>query len=322
MTHRTGPRRLIELVGLPTLITLAVALPVPLAGELPDPLATHWDAGGQPNGSMHRTALWLGVMGLWLGLWALLAWLSRRDDARRGARMPGAIAILAAGGLLGGAMIATAIANTGEADWRAASASLTALLVPIYASASFAAAVAWWCERDRPWAATEQRPAARATVDLGGRERAVWIGRAQSPRMLVGGVLLAAVLAGFALLTGPPGAWVTATVGIATAVAVIWASEVRVTVTAAGVRVAFGPLNAPSRFIALDQIENAEAIHVEPMRWGGWGYRWAGRGRTGVIVRRGPGMLIRLRDGRRLAVTLDGATQAAGLVNDLLDRRT
>ena len=73
MTHRTGPRRLIELVGLPTLITLAVALPVPLAGELPDPLATHWDAGGQPNGSMHRTALWLGVMGLWLGLWALLA---------------------------------------------------------------------------------------------------------------------------------------------------------------------------------------------------------------------------------------------------------
>jgi len=58
------------------------------------------------------------------------------------------------------------------------------------------------------------------------------------------------------------------------------------------------------------------------MRWGGWGYRWAGRGRTGVIVRRGPGMLIRLRDGRRLAVTLDGATQAAGLVNDLLDRRT
>lgn len=318
-------RRLVEVAALPALVAIAVVLPIPIVGALPDPLATHWGAGGSPNGATPRTAFWLGATGVWVCLWALLVWRSRRDPARSGARMPEAVPILAVGGLLAGTMIAIVAANAGEGGWRAADASLVALLGPIFLGFGLGTIAARWCERGRPCSAGAGSRGAtaegeRPTVALGGAERAVWIGRARSTRLAVGGGVLGAGQVAIALRIGLPDGWIALAAGIATAVIFIWVAEVRVTVASAGVRVSLGPLRAPSRFVALEEIEKAEAIEVEPMQWGGWGYRRGG-GYTGWIVRRGPGILIRLRDGRRLAVTVDGAPQASGLVNDLLARR-
>lgn len=99
-----------------------------------------------------------------------------------------------------------------------------------------------------------------------------------------------------------------------------WVSTVRVTASARGLRIAFGPFGVPSRRMPLERIERAEATEIEPLRWGGWGYRWAGPGRSSVIVRRGPGLVLDLRGGGRFAVTVDEPAPGAGLINDLRRR--
>lgn len=115
--------------------------------------------------------------------------------------------------------------------------------------------------------------------------------------------------------------WQQATeLGLPEALAVTWVSTVRVTASARGLRIAFGPFGVPSRRMPLERIERAEATEIEPLRWGGWGYRWAGPGRSSVIVRRGPGLVLDLRGGGRFAVTVDEPAPGAGLINDLRRR--
>ena len=46
----------------------------------------------------------------------------------------------------------------------------------------------------------------------------------------------------------------------------------------------------------------AEPIH--PAAWGGWGYHVL-PGRSALVLRAGPGLVLTLRDGRRFAVTVD-----------------
>lgn len=152
-------------------------------------------------------------------------------------------------------------------------------------------------------------------------EPAVWAGRARSLPILVVGVLPATGLAAAALASGTDAAPGVLATGLVVAVAFIWLSHVRVSVAAAGVRVGFGPFGAPARFLALEEIASAEAIDVKPLLWGGWGYRLSPRGHERMIVRGGPGLVVLRSNGRRFTVTVDGAPQAAGLVNDLLARR-
>jgi hypothetical protein len=76
--------------------------------------------------------------------------------------------------------------------------------------------------------------------------------------------------------------------------------------------------------VALRDVVQAEAIDIRPLEWGGWGYRGSLRlmGRAAVVLRAGPGVRLELRGGRVLAVTVDDAETAAGLLNDLVARRS
>lgn len=67
-------------------------------------------------------------------------------------------------------------------------------------------------------------------------------------------------------------------------------------------------------------IAEATVEHVQPMRYGGWGYRGSGTRCRAIIVRRGDGLRLEMNDGRSLIVTVDHADEAAGLVNDLKAR--
>jgi hypothetical protein len=71
--------------------------------------------------------------------------------------------------------------------------------------------------------------------------------------------------------------------------------------------------------IALRQIREAHAIKLTP--WS-WGYRGSLRlvGRAAIIVRGGDALDLQLVGGKRLSITVDDATIAAGLVNDLVAR--
>lgn len=86
--------------------------------------------------------------------------------------------------------------------------------------------------------------------------------------------------------------------------------------------VRWGPTGLLRTTVPLRDIVRAEAIDVSPMEWGGWGYRgsqWL-LGRAAIVMRAGPGLRLDLRSGRVLAVTVDDAGTAAGLLNDLVAR--
>ena len=66
--------------------------------------------------------------------------------------------------------------------------------------------------------------------------------------------------------------------------------------------------------IPREQITAAHADTIEPLAWGGWGYRITPRGRA-AVVRRGPGLVLSRRDAVPFAVTVDDPQAGADLVN-------
>jgi hypothetical protein len=72
--------------------------------------------------------------------------------------------------------------------------------------------------------------------------------------------------------------------------------------------------------IPVERIAHAEATGIEPLRWGGWGYRLIKHG-SAIVLRRGPGLRVDLVDGRVFAVTVDDPEPAAALLNDLVGRQ-
>jgi uncharacterized membrane protein len=308
-------KRVIEVLILPALLLAAIALPIPLmADSLPDPIATHWGLDGRPDGSADPTALWLSVTGVWLVLWGVLA-----IRARKGGRMPEAVLVLALGGFLAALMAITVAANDGAATWReAGEVGLPEVLLAV-GGGLLLGGVAVLLERGRGRDDAAGAPGA-ATIGLGAGEHAVWVGHASSPGMALGGSLAALGLAAGGLFADGAAGWILIVSAVVVALALTWLSIVRVTASERGVRIAFGPFGVPSKHMPLDRIERAEATEIEPLRWGGWGYRWAGPGRSAVVVRRGPGLVLDLRDGRRFAVTVDEPEPAAGLLNDLRRR--
>ena len=78
---------------------------------------------------------------------------------------------------------------------------------------------------------------------------------------------------------------------VAVTVAVVLSSHVKVTVGANGLVAGLGPLHMPRVRIPLDEVDDVSVVQVEPMAWGGWGYRmWPGV--RAVVVRRGEGIRV------------------------------
>ena len=84
----------------------------------------------------------------------------------------------------------------------------------------------------------------------------------------------------------------------------------RVTVDARGLRITSGLLGIPLKRIAPAEIAAIEVTTLEPMQWGGWGYRVM-PGRSAIILRRGPGLVITQHDDRQFAITLDDPEEPA-----------
>jgi hypothetical protein len=93
--------------------------------------------------------------------------------------------------------------------------------------------------------------------------------------------------------------------------------RVEAAVSPTGLTVRLGPIRV--RRIPLDKIVRAEATHIEPMRWGGWGWRVIPDA-SAIVLRRGDGLVVHYPGGRRFAVTVDDAATGAGLLNGLLAR--
>jgi len=283
--------------------------------RLPDPLATHWGFSGTPNGTMPRIA----AFALFAGLTVLAA-----IGARVAMHRDRGIAQLAGAAAFGGVLIAalgvvTVLANLDAARWQDARGVGIPLALGCCGLAWAAAALV-----SRVARRLERAPAigvlARPTIGLGATERAVWTAGAKNRALFI--VALVVAVAGVATWAGG-GSWVPVGSQIAVAIAVAVLAEVHVRVDERAMTIAFGPLGFPRVRIAVDRIQHAERMTVQPMANGGWGYRGSltALGRAAVVIRGGEGLRLALRDNKTMVVTVDDAETGAGLINDLVARR-
>ncbi|MFI1279923.1 MULTISPECIES: hypothetical protein [unclassified Streptomyces] len=91
--------------------------------------------------------------------------------------------------------------------------------------------------------------------------------------------------------------------------------HVAVTIDAEAVEVRCGHIGLPRRKIRFADMTSAEFLpRITPQQWGGWGCRWRPEQGTGVIVRRGEGLELRLADGKLFTVTVDDAESAVRVI--------
>jgi hypothetical protein len=215
------------------------------------------------------------------------------------------------GGLLGAVQWIAVDLNRGIADWTEAGEFTGIHLLLVVAAAMLLGTIGWVVAG--PAAAVDGSQARHSgpMLRLKPGMSAVWSGRGRGTVLVVIGasVLIAAVVI-----------WsVVSLVLLLVALLVLVFSEVRATVSDAGVVVSLGWLGIPSWLVPLDTITAAEVEEVSPMSYGGWGYRIR-PGVRGVIVRGGPSLRLRRKDRPDLVLTVDDAERGAGLVNALVVR--
>ena len=92
--------------------------------------------------------------------------------------------------------------------------------------------------------------------------------------------------------------------------------RVHVVVDDRGLRVTSGLGGLPIKRIRPEQVQGVETTELIPARWGGWGYRVM-PGRSALILRTGPGLVVTTTAGKQFAVSLDEPEVPAALLESL-----
>ncbi|MEU5218719.1 hypothetical protein AB0G79_21315 [Streptomyces sp. NPDC020807] len=177
------------------------------------------------------------------------------------------------------------------------------------------------------------RDPSRGRAHHGGHRPTVWAGRATNRFQWLAAVAGAAFMA-LGITLAVESAWtsgitalVMAVVGcLAAGLLVLFGTlafvHVAVKVDDRAMEVRCGHVGLPRRRIPLARVTGvAHVPSVTPRHWGGWGYRWRPDHGTGVIVRGGEGLVLRLDDGRTFTVTVDDAAAAVRVIEELLRAR-
>lgn len=309
-------RRRVLVVALPFVLAWAVVLAAfaGLRDRLPDPLATHFGAGGEADGFTGTGAFLSVVTAVLLGsgLLTLMPTL-RLDKGLRAQRLAVALGY-GMSGLLGHAFTSLLLANAEATRASRVSQPLWQLGVSL-AVAAVMGALGWLIASRDPVSATGPgERAAAPRLPLARGEVATWTRTVGSPVLLavgVGTTLLGAVL--LAVGSGAE-AWLIV-IGLISAAP----ARCRVTVDRRGLAVApwFAP--RPRMRIPLDRIERATSREAAALTLGGWGYRIHGGG-SALVFRSGDALFLTLTTGREFAVTVDDAATAAALLNTLIER--
>ena len=312
-------------VVVPVLITV-IGIVVLLAWlpSLPPQVATHWGVDGADAFGPATTYLWI-LLATGLGLPVVMAVITLAAVGSHwggAARLMGALAaglsVFATALALGSLAIQRDLADSTDVSGIGGviALSLGALVV--------VGGVAWVVQpRVRPESGSVLLP--KHIVHIAQGERVVWVATTSMPRAALSALLVLLLglvaLAAYMLITGVQGGWIVAVVVVILASAMAATTTFRVRVTPEGFA-ARALLGWPRATIPLDEIESARAVDISPFgEFGGWGWRIAADGRTGIIMRRGSAIEITRRDRRPFIVTIDGAEEAAALLKAFVDNR-
>ncbi|MFG2226741.1 DUF1648 domain-containing protein [Streptomyces sp. NPDC048644] len=310
----TGSLR-VAIALFPFLAAVAVVAGIHLkvADRLTDPLATHFDVRGEADG-------FTSVQGFLTGTLLILALLGAGSAVfvHRGRPAASSRWVIGTGWGIAATLALptslTLLANA-HAD-RAESARLPMWLVAVVLAVGVVVGALGWLLAGPEPRPQPPRPGAAPRLDLGAGESAGWIRTVGSPLLAVLGLLT--VCGG--LFLGITDDWLTGGMLLAVGAVTGALASVRVTVDRRGLALAPALLPYAFRRIPLDRVAEATSRNVHiAAEFGGWGYR-VRHNRSGLVLRSGEGIVLRLHSGKEFVVTVDDAATAAALFNTLLDR--
>lgn len=283
--------------------------------RLPDSVAIHFGTRGEPDDWMGKNANYafdaifmFGFNALNLGL-SYFGLMRGRSGQVTGALLAGTV------GLVSPLLLATLYFQLDGAEAHLGGnaflfglagaivcAGVTALTFPTHAT-----------EPEKP-SHSDARRAPRESLRSG--EKAAYFGGQSGNPALLGSV--AALILGSTILVAFVDWWAVAITLVAGIIAIPLIAYLRVRIDQTAVTWAFG-FGLPRGSIALRDIESVEVIDINPMDFGGWGYRLRA-GTTGLIVRGGPGIRLNRTSGRSVVISLAEPNEAAETVRQLLAR--
>lgn len=93
-------------------------------------------------------------------------------------------------------------------------------------------------------------------------------------------------------------------------------STLHIGITAEGVQIRFTPFHRKPRTFAWGDVERIIVRKVSPFgEFGGWGIRWNFSKITGYVWRGKTGIDLRMRDGRRIVITIEDIAAANGVIH-------
>ena len=286
-------------VVVPALVMFGVLVPlVAFWSRYPDPLAVHWGFSGPPNGEMP-----LFVYAALLAAGMILNWGALVAGAREA--MPSAPLTAVTYfimGLLAAVNAQIVVANLDAASLEAADDMSVPLFAVVLLAGAIAGAIGWFAAGGSHGVPVDV-PLAAASAPTKN-----WSGSASNGWVATGAVLPVLVV----LFVDP--IWTILMVAIA--IVTVAFSSVRVEADEQGVTVDIGPFGWPRSHIPMEEITGAAAFDVQPMAYGGWGYRV----RSGVrafIIRSGPAVRIERSQGPDTLVTVDDAAVGAASIGAL-----
>ncbi|CAD5138526.1 conserved membrane protein of unknown function [Microbacterium sp. Nx66] len=291
--------------------------------SFPADVAIHWGVDGADGFGPATTYLWV-LLGVGLGIPVLLTITTLvAVGAHWGAtaRLLGATAAgmsaFAAVICLGSLAIQRDLPPAGDVP------GIAGVMGLAFAALLGVGAMAWFVQprvRAIPGAALTPRH----DVRVGEGERVVWVGTTTMPTgalvflllVLLGLVALAVIM----VVTRTPMAWVSALVALVVGFALAATTSFRVRVTPDGID-ARAVIGWPRRTIPVAEIVSVRAVRISPFgEFGGWGWRLAPDGRSGIVMRQGPAIEVHRRDHGPFVITIDGAEEAAALLQTYVDR--
>lgn len=318
VTARPKRNRLrLLLVGVPHLLACAVFLTVFLtsSAHLPDPMATHFVGSGRADGFTSPGTFQFQGLGLLLGLAALFVVLGYVTDTPR----PLVVIAWATAGLLSFVLAQVVLGNAGAESARQvrlAPWQLLAALGVAAATGGIGLLVTRGWNRAEPGAGVRKGAGRPPGLALRPGETAFWTHSQGSRGFGIAGLAVLALGATLIPLTGA----VPGIVLLITGLVLCLFSGMRTTVDRHGLTVAMLWLPWPRLRIPLDRIVEATARDIDALRdMGGWGYR-VRPGRSGIVLRSGEALVVRLTNGREFVATTDDAARAAALLNGLVER--
>ncbi|MGB4137010.1 MAG: DUF1648 domain-containing protein [Microbacterium sp.] len=323
---RTAFLRVGVFVPLAVLVLSAVVILAWLP-ELPDPAAMHWGSDGVDGFGPRWTVLITPLIGVGVVLlFAGIALAASRMQPNRGqapwwvtSRLLGAVNLGVACFM---AMLSVIVAGVQRGLADAADApDITSWTFLGFGVMAALAVVGWFLQpRVEP---PHPETSAPSALPLTPTERAAWFGTVSvsRPGRVVLGVLsfLVLCLTVLVLASEPRGAasWIMLGSCLLLVVLVGTTLAFRVRVNADGLRVR-SLAGWPNLRIPLAEVAKVEVVELNPFgEFGGWGWRLALDGRRGVVLRTGEALQITRTNGAIFVVTVDGAAEAASVLEAL-----